>query len=206
MRKARFAKWWVGIATCCLGPLTLSCTADVDRESVFLDYFDAVNRNAVSEALAFHTPDAEFVIPGQPPIRGTEALRSLLQWDSVLNSSVRFGPVEQQLGDTLFAGPGSERNAWFQGIGLDSIVYASGSRFVFEGALIKGIYPSSLTPKSTAEFEARVEAFMGWAAAYSPDDMASLLPNGVFRYDREAAEAWLDLLAVYASNDESRLP
>jgi len=153
----------------------------------------------------FYTANAEFIIPGQPPISGTDALRSLLQWDSVLHSSLNFGPVEL-LGDTLFAGPGSERNAWFQGIGLDSIVYASGSRFVFEGSLIKGVYPSSLTPQSTEDFEARVREFMGWAAEYAPDDMARLLPNGVFRYDREAAEAWLDLLAVYGSNDEPRLP
>jgi hypothetical protein len=202
MGSPKFAKQWLRTATFVLAPLALSCTTSVDRESVMRGYVDSVNRNDVSAALAFHTPDAEFIIPGQPPIRGIEAMRSLLQYDSVLQSTLSFGPGIQR-GDTLFAGQGSERNGWFRGIGLDSIAYASGTRFVFEGALIKGIYPESLVAETASEFEVRVEAFMSWAAENAPDELSALMPDGLFRYDRESAEAWLILLARYAGRDDS---
>lgn len=165
------------------------------RESAFEGYLDAVNRNAVSEALAFHTPDAEFVIPGQNPIRGIHAMRSLLQWDSVLASRIRFAPLEWR-GDTLVVGRGAERNAWFTGIGLDSIQYASGSRFVFEQDLIRGIYPSSLQPESSAEFEAKFRAFWIWAETSAPE-AAQLAPEGLFQYNAAAADRWLGILARY---------
>ena len=108
---------------------------------IFTAYIDAVNRNDIKEALITHTRDAEFIIPGQDPINGTEELRSLLQWDSVMRSQISFTDLEVN-GDTIIAGSGSESNFWFQGIGLDSIAYAPGTRVVFDGKLIKGIYPA----------------------------------------------------------------
>lgn len=115
----------IGVAlisvTACVGPPSRE-----GREAVVADYIDAVNRNAVEEALAHHTADAEFLIPGQEPIVGTTAMRALLQWDSVLGSRIAFEPGHWA-GDTLVAREGSESSAWFRGIGLDSILYAGGT-------------------------------------------------------------------------------
>ena len=165
------------------------------RESAVGAYIDAVNRNAVSEALAFHTPDAEFVIPGQNAIQGIDAMRSLLQWDSVLGSHIGFTALEWR-GDTLVMGPGFERNAWFQGIGLDSILYSAGTRFVFEGERIRGVYPSSVRPESMANLQAKFEAFWHWAETDAPH-AAELAPRGLFKYNAAAAEDWLGILARY---------
>ena len=180
----------------CLVWLAGGCTGGVDHVAIFQDYAGAVTRNAVEEALGFHTSDAEFVIPGQVPIRGTDAMRDLLQWDSVLQSSLAFDGFEE-VGDTLLVTSGSERNLWFSGVGLDSITYGPGLRIVFDGALISGIYPSALTPESQAEFEGRVGEFMGWAAQAAADDVGRLMPNGLFRYDASAALVWLELLQRY---------
>ena len=185
----------VGLIPAALAILA-NCTDRVDREAIFHAYVDAVNRNAVEDALSFHTENAEFIIPGQQPIRGKEAMRALLQWDSVLQSSLVFGAAEEE-GDTLTVSSGSERISWFSGIGLDSIAYGPGLRIIFDGPLIRGVYPSALVPSSAAEFEARVGLFMGWAAQEAQEDLGQLMPNGLFRYDAESATAWLDVLARY---------
>ncbi len=123
-------------------------------------------------------------------------MRSLLQWDSVLTSQLRFGAGEWN-GDTLVISGGSERNAWFAGVGMDSLTYGPGLQVVFDGGLIAGVYPSAPTPESGAEFEDKFGAFMTWAAAYEPETVAGLLPEGLFQYNRDAAVDWLALLERY---------
>jgi hypothetical protein len=184
------------LITVLLGAFLVSCSEPQGDASVFRGYLDALNRHAVSEALAFHTSDAEFALPGQTPIRGTEGLRSLLQWDSVLQSTVRFAEAVQ-IADTLILGPGSERNLWFQGIGLDSVAYAGGTRVVLQGTRIHGIYPAPFQRESATEFEGRYTEFMTWAEREAPEEVARLLPGGLFRYDMQSAEAWLELLREY---------
>jgi len=166
------------------------------REEVLRQYIEAVNANDVSAALSLHTPYAEFLIPGQLPIVGTEAMRALLEWDSVLGSRLRFDVGGQWSGDTLTVGAGVERNEWFRGIGLDSIPYGPGTRFVFEGDRIRGVYPSSLGARSAEEFEAKFGAFMVWAQTNAPE-VVELAPGGQFKYDGQSAQRWLDVLERY---------
>ena len=193
------------LAPLLLAPLLFSCSPASEPEQVLGQYIDAVNGHSVARAVALHADDAEFILPGQAPIRGIEAMTALMQWDSVMQSRIRFGEVERH-GDTLIAGRGSEQNLWFRGIGLDSISYASGTRFVFEGTLIKGVYPANLLPESASELDARFGEFVIWASTHAPDDLALLLPDGLFRYDPEAAVTWLSLLDRYASREDSDTP
>ncbi len=176
--------------------MIVGCTASSDRVVVFQRYVDAVNRKAVEEALSLHTVDAEFIIPGQRPVRGTDAIRSLLEWDAVLGTRLDFSGFEER-GDTLFVASGAERNAWFDGVGLESIEYGAGLRVVFDGGLITGIYPSGLTPDSALELQAHVGAFMIWARAHAPDELERLLPEGYFQYDSQSAHGWIRLLSRY---------
>ncbi len=185
----------VGVLSACAPP-----SQEARREQVLRGYIGAVNANDVDAALSYHTPDAEFLIPGQNLIRGTEPMRALLQWDSVLASQIRFEP-ESWAGDTLVVGPGVERNAWFSGVGIDSIRYGAGTRFVFEGDRIKGVYPSALEPESLEAFQTRVGAFLGWAQTNAPE-VEELAPGGLFTYDRESAAAWLVVLDRYRDGRE----
>ncbi len=176
------------------------CTENPNRIAIFQQYVDAVNSGAIDEALILCTAEAEFMIPGQLPIRGTNAIRSLLEWDAVLKTQLEFGSIEEH-GDTLTVASGFERNEWFSGIGLESIEYGAGLRIIFEGDLIAGIYPSGLTPESALELNSRVGAFMAWAGKHAPDELEQLLPGGYFQYDSQSALAWMRLLDRY--NDAS---
>jgi len=191
-RKGPLSRW------VCLGLLVLGCTGkseDRRREEVVRRYIDAVNTNDVRRALSYHTRTARFLIPGQDTIVGTDAMRALLQWDSVLGSEIRFDDGEWS-GDTLVLGGGTERNAWFRGVGLDSVHYAPGTRFVFEGDLINGVYPAALAQPWADEFATKVGAFMTWADGNAPE-VADLAPGGRFKYDGESARRWLVVLERY---------
>ena len=177
--------------------LVAACAEPVDRDAVFRAYVDAVNRSDVSGALRLHTPDAVFLIPGQDTIRGLGQMRGLLQWDSVLQSSIAFGPSELR-GDTLVLDQGSERSLWFSGIGMDSLHYAPGLRVVFDNGLIDGIFPSALTPASATEFETKVGRFLAWGTQNATRELATLMTDGRFRYDADAARQWLVILDTYA--------
>ena len=174
----------------------VGCAGNPDRVAIFQRYVDAVNRKAIEEALSLHRADAEFIIPGQRPVRGTESMRSLLEWDVVMGTHLEFSGFEER-GDTLFVASGVESNAWFSGVGLESIEYGAGLRVVFDGDLITGIYPSGLTPDSASEFKAHVGAFMTWAGTHAPDELERLLPEGYFQYDSQSAHAWIKLLGRY---------
>lgn len=178
--------------------LVVGCQPGPDRDEVFRGYVDAVNRKDLDAALGFHTPDAVFLIPGQDTIAGLDAMRRLLQWDSVLESSLRFGPSAER-GDTLFVEGGSERSLWFAGIGIDSILYGPGIRVVFEEDLIAGIFPSALRPASGQEFERKLTDFLGWASTNAANELETLLPQGRFRYDGAAAASWLPVFDRYAA-------
>jgi hypothetical protein len=181
-------------------PNCSSMSTRAARESVLADYIDAVNGNAVERALSHHTIDAEFLIPGQEPIVGTEEMRALLQWDSVLGSEIRFDPGRWR-GDTLVLGEGAESNAWFRGIGIDSVLYAAGTRFVFEEDDIRGIYPSEIQPGSMNDFRSKYAIFFEWADTNAPE-VSQLAPGGQFTYSGEAAERWLAVLARYGWQPE----
>ena len=172
----------------------------MEKIKIFNTYVDAVNQNDVSGALATHTQDAEFIIPGQEAIKGREELRSLLQWDSVLQSRIMFTDLRVH-GDTLITGAGSERNFWFEGIGLNSIAYGPGTRVVFQGKLIKGIYPATLHSESRLEFELRFQEFLIWAMQNVPEDLAQLMPDGFLTYNSESASDWIKLLEYYNSQN-----
>lgn len=186
--------------------LVLGCgeSDEIRREQVYQGYIEAVNAHDVSAALSYHTPDAEFLIPGQRLMAGTESMRALLQWDSVMGSQLRFVGV-QWSGDTLSVGPGVERSAWFAAIGLDSIRYAPGTRFVFEGDRIRGIYPSALTVESAQEFNEKIGVFMAWAQENAPE-VSQLAPGGQFTYDRRSAQGWLEVLERYRTADRRLEP
>lgn len=73
-----------------------------------------------------------------------------------------------------------------------------GTRIVFEGDRIKGIYPSALDSASAAEFQSRAGAFFAWATSNAPE-VARLAPGGRFRYDAVSAGAWLEVMRRYAA-------
>lgn len=147
----------------------------------------------VEGLLAIHTPDTEFLMPGQEPIRGRDALRDLLEWDAVLESQLEMQGIRLE-GNTLWVERVVERNRFFQALGLDQVRYGPGTRFVLREGLIAGLYPAQQSEEDLARGRAAYQRLMDWLAADRPDALQRLLPGGKMRYDAESARLWLDVL------------
>lgn len=150
----------------------------------------------VEGLLALHTEEAEFLIPGQPLIRGRRGLRDLYEWDAVLASALVVDGVSVE-GDSLLIEQIVERNRFFAALGLAEVHYQPGSRFVIRNGLLSGIYPARFTAETEARLVEQFGQLFGWLSANRPHDAQRLLPNGKFRYDGAAARLWLDVLAAW---------
>jgi hypothetical protein len=86
--------------------LVVSCDPSQSRIEVVEEYLTRLNGHNPSAVLDLHTAQPEFAIPGQDVIRGREALRTLLQWDSVLGTRLDMSGFTER-GDT--GGIGAEQ-------------------------------------------------------------------------------------------------
>lgn len=180
--------------------LTANCERRMEAHSLMDTYARLHSAGDIVELLSMHTLDAEFLIPGQTPIRGVAALNELFAWDSVLESSLNFEGI-REIGDTIFIERVVEKNLFFSNLGIPAIHYLPGTRFVRNQNRISGVYPA---PFDTAS-EARVVEVFGrilpWLSANRPDDFRRLLPDGKFQYDAGRAERWLEIIREWKDHD-----
>jgi len=164
-----------------------------DPSGLLERYVELHHLGDVNGLIALHTEDAEFLIPGQVPIRGTSDLRNLMEWDAVLESELMMEGVTVD-GDTISIEHVIERNRLFKALGVSEVRYQPGTRFVLRDRRVSGVYPSRFTP----EIEVRVGKEFGelieWMSKNRPQDYERLLPKGKFRYDGASARLWLQVV------------
>lgn len=148
----------------------------------------------VHSLLALHTEDSELLLPGQPPIRGQQALADLFTFDAALDSRLEIAAATFD-GDDLVLGAIAERNALFAALGLESIRYLPGTRITLRDGSIARTRAADLEPASRAELEAALGTALTWLRRYRPAELAEHLPDGRFRYDARAAHWWRTALA-----------
>lgn len=165
------------------------------RPADFVQRYVDLHRVAdVDGMLALHTEDSEFVIPGQGPIKGQEALRDLFAWDEVLESRLVMEQISTD-GDTIHIDRIVERNKWFEGLGIPEVRYQPGTRMVLRDGRILGTYVSGFDKETEMLVGERFPRLMHWLSTDRPDALQSLLPGGKFRYDAASARLWLQVLA-----------
>lgn len=187
MRTLNWILGWCSIL-CCIGCIERS------TPGAFIERYVALHRSGdVEGLLALHAADAEFLIPGQQPVRGTEALRALFEWDAVLGSQLIMEGISAD-GDTILIESIVERNKWFQAIGLAEARHKPGTRIVLREGRILGIYPAAFDDGTQSRVIEQLDRVVGWLSANRPDTLERLLPGGKFRYDAASAGLWLEVL------------
>lgn len=182
--------------TICATVWCAGCTSRPDP-AAFIERYVALHRTRnVDGLLGLHTAEAEFLIPGQPPIRGTIALRNLFEWDAVLESELVMSAINSN-GDTIFVDSVTERNKWFQAMGLAEVRYQPGTKIVLRDGQIIGTYPATFDEATLRQFTRVFERLMQWLATQRPEALAQLLPEGRFKYDAASARLWLEVLAEW---------
>ncbi len=166
------------------------------KRAVVQRYVQLHRSHDIDGLLALHTSDAEFLIPGQHPIRGKEALRHLFEWDSVLGSELAMTGLSIA-GDTILVDTVIERNRFFRALGLTEVRYQPGTRFVLRNGQIAGTYPAALSEESLKSGIEEYQHLFQWLSANRPDAYSRLLPGGLFRYNASNARLWLQVLAEW---------
>lgn len=170
----------------------LACAAQVSRADRVDRFLEAYNSRRIAAALELVTDDVVLVEPGATALRGREALRSRMQWDSVLATRFQAGPGRVR-GDTLELFGLRQASAWLQLLGID-YVERDAPRFVFRGALIERISFGTLTEADREALERGLEGFLPWAQHEFPQRLGRIRPGGEFDYQARYAADLLDLL------------
>jgi len=179
------------------------CTRRQDP-ATFVEHYVQLHRSGdIAGLLALHTADAEFVIVGQEPVRGTAALRDLFEWDAVLGSELVMSAIHSD-GDTIVVDSVTERNRWFQAIGLAEVRHRPGTRIVLRDGRILGTYPAAFDDETQKRLIERFELLIHWLVENRPETMDQLMPGGKFRYDAASARLWLDVLAERNNSNGQR--
>jgi hypothetical protein len=151
----------------------------------------------VDGLLALHAADAEFLMPGQEPIRGTAALRDMLEWDAVLGCELIMDAVRAE-GDAIIVDSVIQRNKLFQAIGLSEVRHKPGTRIVLRNGLIVGTYPASFDDEIQKRVMEQFEPLLGWLSMHRPDAF-ELLAGGKSRLDASSAKLWLEVLEEWSN-------
>lgn len=186
----------VWILPSCAMLLCSGCTTRLDPTAFIEHYMELHRSGDVDGLLALHTADAEFLIVGQNPMRGTAALRDLFEFDAVLGSELVMDAISVD-GDTIVVDSIIERNKLFEAIGVSESRYRPGTRIVFRGGRISGTYPATFDDETQKRVAEGFRSPVRWLASNRPSALEQLLPGGKFRYDAASARLWLEVLAEW---------
>jgi len=168
------------------------CGKKFEADRFAQKYVELHRSHNVDGLLALHTNDAEFIIPGQRPVRGKNALKDLFEWDAVLGSQLTMSDISMN-GDTILINSITERNKFFLFLGIPEVRYQPGTRFVLRNGLIAGTYPSALTEESLKKGVEKYERLIQWLSANRPDTLERLMPGGKLTYNGANAKMWLEM-------------
>jgi ketosteroid isomerase-like protein len=168
-------------------------TAAVDPSAFVARYVELHAKGDIEGLLALHTPDSEFDLHGQEPIRGTEQLRKLLEWDAALGSRLEIDGATRD-GDDLVLGAIVERNAFFAAVGVPEVRYLPGTRMTLRDGLVARTVPAALEPESQERLRRAVSEAVAWLRAHRPAELEIWMPGGHFRHGADSARWWLGVL------------
>ena len=165
-----------------------SCEPTLERR-VF-EYERQVNAGNVDRVLALFSDDATVQAQGTLSLTGKEALRGMVEWDSVVHTHLTFYDMATE-GDTVLANV-VESNDWLAALGIQEILHPT-TRVVFRNGLIARMESETDSSDSQA-IRGSLNALLEWALAERPHVVRSLVSDAGFHYNAESAVRWLGLL------------
>jgi len=166
----------------------ISCEPTLERR-VF-EYERQVNAGNVGRVLALFADDATLQVQGMVSLTGKEALRGMVEWDSVLHTRLTFYDMATE-GDTVLANV-VESNYWLAALGIEEILHPT-TLVVFRNGLISRMESDTDSSDSHA-IRHSLDAVLEWALLERPHVARSLVSDAGFRYNAESAGRWLHLL------------
>jgi len=174
----------------------ISCSKEKTQE-VVKSYITAHNAHDIENALTFYEENIAIELKGVWIKKGLSEMRSLEEWDAVLNSNLKLESITSKE-DTVFCRI-VENNDWFGAMDITDLVHDPTVLVVKNGKIEKIIaYPSEKTGK---EIGAAIGALYQWSQKVQDSTINDLIQNGQFVYSAKAAEKWLDLFDRWKASD-----
>ena len=172
------------------GIFLLLSSCATSPESVIVGYEREHNAHDVEGALSFFDNHITFELQGIWVKEGKEEIRKLEEWDSTLNSNLRFLPIRESA-DTVFCRV-VERNDWFAAISMESLVHEPVILIMDDNKIGKIIAVPSI---ESGEFiQSAMKEIYAWSETVGDSTVATLVQNGQFVYSKENAKTWIALL------------
>jgi hypothetical protein len=181
----------ISCSTITLMACAVSCTHSQYPQEVVIAYRDAVNSHLTDSVMSFYTSDAVFEIPALNTfLQGTEELRGLTCYDSVLHSHLEIDSI-RVYGDTAFCSV-LETNDWLTAAGVGS-AYFPNVTFILENRRISFIN-AALSDSSGQQLKTVLSSFLPWVHVKYSTEFAGVAPNGQFLYNAKSAQMMVAFL------------
>jgi len=166
----------------------LSCSKNNLRLVKTLE--DLHNSHDIDGVMSLYHDSITFELVGIWVKSGKEEIRELEEWDSALNSNLKFQTFEIK-GDSVFCKV-IEKNDWFKAVGIEKIIHDP-TVFIIEKGSIKKIiaYPSEKIGK---EIGAIIGSIYAWSNKTGDSTIFELIKDEEFIYSEDTAKKWLELL------------
>ncbi len=161
-------------------------------------YLDAHRRHDTDAVLSSLADDFQLKFPGGFAMK-KEDLRAALAWDTGVNGSLTYQNLRE--GENTIRGLFTERNDFFQLLGIEGLQSQQTFRFDQDGLIVEQIYEP--IPDQSSWQEA-MEPAIGWASQHRSEELVEIYPNNQMIYTEEMAKRWLILLREWRAATDGK--
>ena len=155
----------------------------------FEAYLAAVNEHDTDKALSYLSSSFQLKFADYDYVIDKKRFVHVLGWDKGVNGKITCSDLEEE--KYSIKGLFSERNDFFQLIGIDALTATMVFWFDQRGLIIRQVYmPLACQPSLKEKLKPAVE----WARANRPEELEAIYPQEQMQYNQEMAERWVALL------------
>jgi len=168
-------------------------------EDVLAKYELNYNSHNITELLKLFDDNTEIEL-GVTSIKGKDAIRSSLEYDSVLNTMITIHDITSSENNSFFVM--EQTNDLYKTVGINIVKFSM--IFEIKDGKIKHIRKSS-TPATDLNISNFRKAFLLWAAKQKLDLPDEMKPGSNFNYSAENGKKYLNLIMKWKMNSETSL-
>jgi len=178
------------------------CQSGSNPENVIKDYFKYHNLHDIPKTLSFFADTARFIMTEQNQLQGRHEIRKLEEWNAAIDGKLEATGFNVR-GDTVFINMIIEKNLWYKGLGIDSVVYSPGTYAVIMQGSISKFRPAPIEREYAQEVTIALKDFTEWASKERVEDIRKILQGKQFDYDHKNAPKWLELIGEWKALKDS---
>jgi len=199
MRKQEIKLIMILISAVSMAIILSNCSLKSSPQKVVEDYVSSYNSHQVDKIITLYADSVTFEVIGfNINIRGREAVRSIVEYDSALNTIMTLSNIRVS-DDTVFCSL-SEQNDWVDAAEIPAAFYPR-TMFIVEDNKISQIH-AEIADSSLENFERVLDYFVFWGNDKYPEKMKTMAPEGDFIYNAENGAMVVEMLREWKAEQK----